>query len=116
MAKRCPRCGRGKLFSAYIRPAGHCNRCQLDFRGHQADDAPPYLTTLFVGHVAIPLALVVKQVFDPPLGVQFAIWAPLTIGAALWLLPITKGALIGVQWANRMHGFGAEGAEGPAQP
>jgi len=28
---------------------------------------------------------------------------------SLWLLPRAKGALIGLQWANRMHGFG--GAE-----
>jgi hypothetical protein len=26
---------------------------------------------------------------------------------SLWLLPRVKGALIGLQWAFRMHGFGS---------
>ncbi len=31
---------------------------------------------------------------------------PLTIGLSLWFLPRIKGALVGLQWALRMHGFG----------
>jgi hypothetical protein len=36
-----------------------------------------------------------------------AFFAALTVGiAAFWLLlPVTKGALIGLQWAWRLHGF-----------
>ena len=30
---------------------------------------------------------------------------------ALWLLPRIKGALIGLQWALRMHGFGGPANE-----
>lgn len=85
--------------------------CGLDFTGHRADDAPPYATMLSVGHIAIPMALVVKQLLDPPLAVQFAGWLPAVVSATVWLLPMSKGALIGLQWANRMHGFGAEPAE-----
>jgi len=33
-------------------------------------------------------------------------WAALTIVASLALLPRVKGALVGYQWALRMHGFG----------
>ena len=39
--------------------------------------------------------------------VHLAIWVPLTIILALVLLQPFKGAVIGLQWANRMHGFGA---------
>jgi hypothetical protein len=31
---------------------------------------------------------------------------PASILVSLWLLPRVKGALIGYQWALRMHGFG----------
>jgi uncharacterized protein (DUF983 family) len=31
----------------------------------------------------------------------------LTLGMSLWLLPRVKGALVGLQWALRMHGFDA---------
>jgi len=31
------------------------------------------------------------------------------IAASWWMLPASKGALIGLQWANRMHGFADHG-------
>lgn len=105
---RCPQCDNRSLFAGYTRTAAECGACGLPISGHRADDAPPYLTVLIVGHVVIPVALAIKQIFDPPLALQFAIWSPLILLASLALLPVTKGAMIGVQWANRMHGFGGE--------
>ncbi len=107
-AKRCPRCGKGRLYESYVKVAPACTVCGLDFSGHQADDAPPYITIFLVGHVTIPLALAMKQLFEPPLWLQFVIWLPIILAATFWLLPLAKGALIGLQWANRMHGFGEE--------
>jgi uncharacterized protein (DUF983 family) len=108
--KKCPQCGRGALFSGYTTTAASCAKCGLDLTGHQADDAPPYLTILVVGHVTILLALAVKQVFEPPLWLQFAIWAPTILILSFLFLPIAKGAMVGIQWANRMHGFAGAGA------
>lgn len=103
--KKCPRCGDGALFAAYTKTAERCAACGLDFSGHRADDAPPYVAMMIVGHVTIPLVLVTKQLFDPPMLAQFALWLPLILALTIWILPRTKGALIGVQWANHMHGF-----------
>lgn len=111
LAKKCPQCGRGALFARYTRVTPSCAACGLDLSGHRADDAPPYVVTLLIGHIAIPLALAAKQLLDPPLALQFAVLTPVMLGAALLLLPIAKGGLIGLQWANRMHGFGEEPAE-----
>jgi len=36
---------------------------------------------------------------------QLAIYLPLTFIASLVLLQPVKGAVVGVQWALRMHGF-----------
>lgn len=107
MGRRCPQCGEGALFAGYVRTLNSCAFCGLNFSDHRADDAPPYVTMMIAGHVVIPLALLAKQVFDWPLGLQFAVWTPAIVIFAGWLLPVTKGALIGLQWANRMHGFGA---------
>jgi uncharacterized protein (DUF983 family) len=115
-AKRCPSCGMRGLFAGYTRVAPACARCGLEFTGHRADDAPPYVTTLIVGHLTIPAALAVTRIFEPPLAWQFAIFLPLIVAMTLWLLPISKGALIGVQWANRMHGFGDGAEDEPARP
>ena len=106
LRKNCPACGSARLFSGYVKTVDSCSACHLDISGHRADDAPPYLTIMIVGHILIPLALAYKQIFDPPLGLQFAIFLPLMIISTFWLLPIMKGAMIGLQWANRMHGFG----------
>lgn len=111
LAHRCPQCGKGKLFKSYVKTRQSCESCGLDFSGHRADDAPPYITIIIVGHVLIPLALAVKQLFDPPLSVQFAIWLPLMILSAWALLPASKGAMVGLQWANRMHGFAGPDAD-----
>ncbi|MEM8772924.1 MAG: DUF983 domain-containing protein [Pseudomonadota bacterium] len=110
--KKCPRCGKGRLFRSYIKTADTCANCGLELSGHQADDAPPYMTVMIVGHIAIPLALAMKQIFDPALWVQFAFWTPVMIIATAWLLPVSKGALVGLQWANAMHGF-ASADSGP---
>lgn len=103
---KCPACGVGRVFNGYSRTHAACAHCGLDLTGHRADDAPPYMAILIVGHILIPLALAIKQIFDPPLGLQFAIFLPTILIAVLLALPVAKGALIGVQWANRMHGFG----------
>ncbi|MEQ8178592.1 MAG: DUF983 domain-containing protein [Amphiplicatus sp.] len=103
--KKCPECGAGRVFDGYVRTHNDCEACGLNIAGHEADDAPPYITIMIVGHLAIPLALAAKQIFDPPLSLQFAIWMPLMILLTAWLLPVVKGGLIGLQWANRMHGF-----------
>ncbi len=105
-AKRCPSCGKGKLFTGYTKTAAACGACGLDLSGHRADDAPPYVTIMIVGHLTIPLALAVTRIFEPSLAWQFALFLPLILALSLWLLPVSKGALVGVQWANRMHGFG----------
>lgn len=109
LAGRCPQCGAGKLFAGYTRTRAACDACGLNISGHRADDAPPYVTIFLVGHIMIPLAMLVKQAFDPALGLQFLIFTPMAAALAAWLLPVSKGGFIGLQWANRMHGFGGAG-------
>ena len=102
---RCPNCGTGKLFRAYLKTKDAYETCDLEFHHHRADDAPPYFTILIVSHVVVSLMLMVEQTWKPDLWIHAAIWLPMTLILSLSLLPIIKGALIGVQWAMYMHGF-----------
>ena len=103
---RCPRCGEGKLFSAYLKVNDACPKCGEEFFHHRADDAPPYFTILVVGHIVGGLMLFVEEVNDNlPIWIHMAIWPALTVILCLTLLPRFKGALIGYQWALGMHGF-----------
>jgi uncharacterized protein (DUF983 family) len=102
---RCPNCGAGKLFRAYLQVADRCNVCGEELHHQQADDAPAYFVILIVGHIVIPIVLVVETEFTPPFWLHAAIFLPLTIGLAVFLLQPVKGAIVAWQWAQRMHGF-----------
>ena len=102
---RCPRCGEGKLFRAFLKTADSCSVCGQDFTPHRADDLPAYLVIVIVGHIVVPLALMIETNYSPPVALQLAIYLPLTFVASLALLQPVKGAVVGMQWALRMHGF-----------
>src|SRR3954452_6285833 len=58
---RCPRCGRGRLFCAFLKVDDHCSVCRLDLTGHRADDLPAYLVIVIVGHVLVPVILWIEE-------------------------------------------------------
>jgi uncharacterized protein (DUF983 family) len=101
----CPNCGKGRLFRAFLKVADHCPACGEALHHHRADDAPAYFVILIVGHIVVPLALAVETAFAPPYWLYLAIFLPLTLVLALGLLQPVKGAIVGWQWAHRMHGF-----------
>ena len=105
---RCPRCGEGKLFRAFLKVDNKCPVCGLDFTPHRADDLPAYLVIIIVGHIMVPLALWIEINYSPPVVLQLAIYMPATLLASLLLLQPVKGAVVGLQWALRMHGFDEE--------
>jgi uncharacterized protein (DUF983 family) len=102
---RCPNCGEGRLFRAYLKVVDCCAVCGIDLHHQRADDAPPYFVMLITGHIVVPSALIVETEFAPPLWLHALIWLPLTLALALGLLQPIKGAIVGWQWANYMHGF-----------
>ena len=102
---RCPRCGEGKLFRAFLKVDDNCSVCALDFTPHRADDLPAYLVIVIVGHLVVPLALLIETNYSPPVALQLEIYLPMTLILSLVLLQPVKGAVVGIQWALRMHGF-----------
>ena len=48
---RCPDCGKGHLFSGYLKVAPSCEVCGLDFTPQRADDGPAYIVVLVVSHI-----------------------------------------------------------------
>ena len=103
---RCPSCGNGRLFGKFLKVNPTCPACGEELHHQRADDAPPYFTILIVGHVVVPLMFWLERDYAPAEWVHAAIFLPLTTILSLYLLPRIKGALIGLQWARRMHGFG----------
>jgi uncharacterized protein (DUF983 family) len=112
-AGRCPACGQGRIFRKYLKVAEGCASCGEELHHHRADDAPPYFTILIVGHVVGTLLLLGEERWPAaPMWMPIVAGLVLAIVLSLALLPRVKGALIGWQWALRMHGFDGT----PGQP
>jgi uncharacterized protein (DUF983 family) len=92
---RCPACGKGQMFRAFLKPVELCAECAEPLHHQRADDAPPYFTMMIVGHIVIPIAVIIERVWHPEIWLQLAIWLPLTLFLTLGLLPVVKGAIMG---------------------
>lgn len=113
---RCPACGKGAMFGAYLKVNEQCPDCGEEFWHHRADDAPPYMVITIVGHIVVPLLLAVEMALHPALWIHLVIWLPMTVILSLLLLPPIKGALIAFQWALHMHGFDPTDSEYEPEP
>jgi len=111
---RCPNCGEGRMFRAFLKVVDRCAVCGTELFHQRADDAPPYFVILITGHIVVPTALVVETEFSPPFWLHAVLWGPLTVALALGLLQPVKGAIVGWQWANYMHGFDPDHREDDA--
>ena len=109
---RCPNCGKGAMFRAYLRVAPRCPVCHEDLSPQRADDAPAYLTLLIVCHVIGAGVLFSDEILpNAPLIIAISFWLAATALMSILILPRMKGAVVGYQWALRMHGFGNPGEE-----
>ncbi|MGC6390985.1 MAG: DUF983 domain-containing protein [Alphaproteobacteria bacterium] len=106
ISQKCPACGGDSCFDGYLKIREQCRSCGEEFWHHRCDDAPPYVVIFIVGHIVVPLAVALELSYTPPLWIHATIWSIAIIGLSLLLLPRVKGAVLGIQWANRMHGFG----------
>lgn len=111
LRRRCPNCGQGRLLRGYLKVTPRCDECDENLSHQRADDAPPYLTIVVVGHIIVPLILFVETRWPLSTVAHLSIWLPLTLILSLLLLPVMKGAVVGLQWALRMHGFDGRGGE-----
>jgi uncharacterized protein (DUF983 family) len=61
---------------------------------------------LVVGHLMVPVIMVARGCLALPTWGHSLLWPLVALGLCLALLPRIKGAIVGWQWAQRMHGFG----------
>lgn len=103
--RRCPNCGAGPMLRGYLTVRDACPVCGEALHHQRADDGPAYLTILIVGHILAPVLLFVYTHWRPEPLVMAVGFSVGTVALSLYLLPRLKGALVGLQWAKRMHGF-----------
>jgi uncharacterized protein (DUF983 family) len=104
---RCPCCGKGALFRAYLKQVDHCSACGESFGAIRADDAAPWLTIIIVGHLFLPLMLYFEQGTSIPAWVAALGWSAFFIALSLAILPRAKGLFIAILWQTRAPGYRA---------
>jgi uncharacterized protein (DUF983 family) len=102
---RCPRCGEGRMFRAFLKVSDRCEVCGEELHHHRADDFPAYVVILIVGHALVPLVLYVETHFAPSYWTHLALWLPTTLALTIGLLQPVKGAIVALQRSLGMHGF-----------
>src|SRR5690606_34043009 len=102
---RCPHCGQGRMFRAYLKVADECDRCGEQLNLHRADDFPPYIAITIVGHIIVFLMLHLDMTYQVQPITYVVSMIPLAIILPLAILPSVKGSIVGLQWANHMYGF-----------
>lgn len=114
--RRCPACGRGALFKGFLTAADRCSACGTPLSGHRADDLPAYLAVILSGKLSMAALVALESTLPLSVGALTAAVLAVALGSALGLLSPLKGAVIGVQWANEMHGFDPHGGPDPGAP
>ena len=102
LQRRCPNCGKGRLFDGYLRVRPICGACGADNDRYPADDAPPYFTILLVGHLVVAPMLLLNVIRTWPLWLSLSVFPTLVLIVTLALLPFIKGGVVGACWALKI--------------
>ena len=113
MLNTCPACGSGRLFKSFLKPVEACSACGSEMFHQRADDLPPYIVIVVLGHVLLTAYMLTDSVLPSSLWFQFAFWIPMAVVLSFLMIQPIKGGVIGLQWALRMHGFGGEDPNDP---
>ncbi len=109
LRRQMPEVRPGKLFSSFLKVVPACEHCGEEMHHHRADDLPAYLVVVIVGHIVVGAFMGVEATEH---AVDLAASGHLGAahrrhGASACCSPV-KGAVVGLQWALYMHGFGGE--------
>lgn len=106
MLCRCPNCGEGKLFRAYLKPVEHCTHCEERLGHIRSDDGPAWLTIALVAHILAPILLALLPGNKWPMWMTMSLILIPTVALMLLILPRAKGLFIACIW--RTGCIGAE--------
>jgi uncharacterized protein (DUF983 family) len=65
---------------------------------------PPYITIFIVGHIIVPLLVVIEAAYKPELWTQMVFWPTATLLLTLLFLPVIKGSVVGLMWHLKLKG------------
>ena len=102
LTRRCPRCGQGQIFSGYLNLLPECLECGESFRNIRTDDAAPWATVLFVGHLAAWLIGYLVKGDVSSISLIFIVLFFVLLLAGI-TLPIMKGVFVNLNWISGLR-------------
>lgn len=96
----CPKCAEPTLFEAPASVAMTCSACELDFSKHERGGRVSGLFTVLIAIILIVIAVGIESAFRPPLWLQAAFWAPVTVGTVIYGLRLFKTLLLYAAFEN----------------
>src|SRR3984957_6848205 len=101
IACRCPRCGKGKLYSGFLTLRPACEACGLDYAFIDSGDGPAVVLIMIAGAIVVGCALIVGGKYQPPFWVPAALWLPLILATPLLPMRSMKSLLIALQFHHK---------------
>ncbi|MBZ6076006.1 DUF983 domain-containing protein [Microvirga puerhi] len=101
LAGRCPRCGKGHLFTGYLTLRPSCEVCGLDYSFADTGDGPAFFVMSIVGIVVVALALWVEFAFEPPIWLHIVMWFSLSVILSVALVRPLKGLMVALQYHHK---------------
>jgi uncharacterized protein (DUF983 family) len=105
---RCPNCGKGPLFSGFLKVAPQCTACGFNLAAADSGDGPAVFIVLIVGVIVCFGALFTEFAYRPPVWVHLVLWLPLTAVLVLGLMRPFKGVMLALQFHHRASEAGRD--------
>jgi uncharacterized protein (DUF983 family) len=100
IARKCPACGIGRLFSGYLKVIPVCSACKNDNEQYPSDDFAPYVTIFLVLHIMVPILFSADRAFNLPMWLEMTLALVIFAVVMLAMLPFVKGGVIGFAWSR----------------
>ena len=103
---RCPRCGKGPLFSGLLTLLPACRACGLDYERMDVGDGFVVPVLMVLGFMVVGGAIWLDFTYQPPLWLHAVIWPPVTIILAVLMTRYLKSFLAVQQYHVRREEMG----------
>lgn len=101
IACKCPRCGKGRIYSGFLKLRPACESCGLDFAFMDSGDGPAIFMIMIAGAIVVTAALIVEIKYQPPFWLHAVLWLPLILATTLLPLRAMKSLLIALQYHHK---------------
>ncbi len=100
---RCPVCGKGRLYTSYLKIAGQCDRCGVNFKAAETGDGPVVFVILIAGFAACAGLFYSLLALNWSVVRLLIVWPAFAVVLSLILMPMLKGLMVASQLRHKVR-------------